>query len=354
MLLVTTWFGSFLLDGATVARQTLFPKDPEAIAERLQRVEEWKVLDEERELVQGLDEFEVGEPRLERKAGGRMSSEKLPFLRPEDFGFDRGLLHKAMLALGRRRMRKAVGPDDHLAQAVASIDDLQETENLLLERLREWYALHFPELARTADEATYLDLIARYGTREAMPINARDSVGAPLGPAEVEAVQRLATLVQEIRGRRAAAEAYTERLARDRAPNVTHLAGPLIAARLVSLAGGVQELAGLPASTVQLLGAEKALFRHLRDHKRPPKHGVLFQHPFVHRAPRWQRGAIARAFAGKIAIGARADAYTQRFIAEELKARLDRALASIRDRKANPPAAPRRSPPADVRRRRRR
>ncbi len=343
MHLLTTWFGSFLLDDGKVARQALFPQDAEALADRLAQVDEWKVLDEERELIRGLDEFFVSEPRLERKAGGRLTAEKPPFLRAEDFGYDRDLLHRAMLALGRRRMRKAVGPDDHLRQAVAAIDDLQEAENVLLERLREWYGLHFPELARTADEAMYLDLIARYGTREAMPIDAKDSVGAPLGPAEVEAVQALAVLVRETRNRRTATEAYAERSAGDRARNVAHLAGPLIAARLVSLAGGVHELARLPSSTVQLLGAEKALFRHLRDHKRPPKHGVLFQHPLVHRAPRWQRGAIARAFAGKIAIAARADAYSGRFIADGLKADLDRAIANIRERKAEPKAG--RGPP---------
>jgi len=334
MHLVTTWFGSFLLDDGKVVRQSLFPPDPEALADRLMRIEEWKVLDEERELVRGLDEFFVSERRLERKAGGRHTTEKPPFLRAEDFGFDRDLLHRAMLALGKRRMRKAVGPDDHLHQAVGAIDDLQESENVLLERLREWYGLHFPELARTADEPMYLDLIATYGTREAMPLDAKDSVGAPLGPAEVDTVRALATLVQETRDRRIATEAYVERSARERARNVAHLVGPLLAARLVSLAGSVDELARLPSSTVQLLGAEKALFRHLRDHKRPPKHGVLFQHPLVHRAPRWQRGAIARAFAGKIAIAARADAYSGRFIADELKADLDRAIANIRERKA--------------------
>jgi len=334
MYLVTTWFGSFLLDDGKVVRQSLFPRDPEALADRLMQVDEWKVLDEERELVRGLDEFFVSERRLERKAGGRQTSEKPPFLRAEDFGFDRDLLHRAMITLGKRRMQKAVGPDDHLHQAVGAIDDLQESENVLLERLREWYGLHFPELARTVDEATYLDLIATHGTREAMPIDATDSVGAPLGPAEVDAARGLATLVRETRGRRTAAEAYAERSARERARNVAHLVGPLIAARLVSLAGGVDELARLPSSTVQLLGAEKALFRHLRDHKRPPKHGVLFQHPLVHRAPRWQRGAIARAFAGKIAIAARADAYSGRFIADGLKADLDLTIARIRERKA--------------------
>jgi len=90
------------------------------------------------------------------------------------------------------------------------------------------------------------------------------------------------------------------------------------------------------------------LFRHLREGTRPPKHGVLFQHPWIHRAPRWQRGALARAFAGKLAIAARADAYTKRFIAEDLKVQLEKAMAEAKRRHATPPPrrkeAPRRRP----------
>src|SRR5207249_11850227 len=112
----------------------------------------------------------------------------------------------------------------------------------------------------------------------------------------------------------------------------------IIAARLVTLAGSVEDLARAPAGTVQLLGAERALFRHLRTGSRPPKHGVLFQHPLVHRAPTWQRGAIARALAGRIAMAARADAYTKRRIAPDLLRSLDSAVIEIRRRKSERPA----------------
>jgi nucleolar protein 56 len=337
MLLVTTWFGTFLVDEGKVVEKRLFPRDPEALAERLALVEDWKVLPEERELMAAHPDAFVSEPRLER-AGGAMTSARAEFLRPEDFGYDRALLHAAMLSLARRQMRKAVGPDDHLHQAVGALDDLQETENLLLERLREWYGLHFPELAKTVDDAEFVGLIAAHGTREAMPLPATESVGAPLGLPERRSVMEIATLVRDLSGRRREIEGYVEASASRLAPNVSALAGPVLAARLVSLAGGVEALARLPASTVQLLGAERALFRHLREHTRPPKHGVLFQHPLVHRAPPWQRGAIARAFAGKIAIAARADAYSRRDIAASLKAQFDRALTSIRETKRAPPA----------------
>lgn len=343
MLLVTTWFGSFLLDEGKVVRQRLFPQDPGELAERLSKVEDWKVLDEERDLMASVEGVFVLEPRLER-AGGNLSTEKAPFLPAEQFGYNQRLLHAAMVELARRRIRKAIGREDHLRQAIAAVDDLQEQENLLLERLREWYGLHFPELARMVDEKTYLNLVASHGQRNAMPIQNRESVGADLGDEEEGEIRSLAKLVGEVSIRRAATEAYVERSIRDLAPNVTELAGPMIAARLVSRAGGVEALARAPAGTIQLLGAERALFRHLRTGTRPPKHGVLFQHPLVHRAPPWQRGAVARALAAKIAMAARADAYTHRRIGPQLARDLERTIEEIRRKKAEKPTRKRARP----------
>jgi nucleolar protein 56 len=351
--LVTTWFGSFLLEDGKVVKAALFPKDPGAIADRLQRVEDWQALDEERQLVAGLDEYFVHEPRLER-IGGSMVHEEAPFIAPEDHGFDRALLHEAMMVLGKRRVRKAAGIDAHLAQAIGALDDMYEAENLLFERLDEWYGLHFPELSKMVRREKFVDLIASHGNREMMALDFGDSVGGPLPEEERQSIMQIAAQVRSMAGERARLSALIEKRMRELAPNVTELTGPIIGARLVSLAGGLDELAKLPSSTVQLLGAEKALFRHLKDHTKPPKHGVLFQHPLVHQAPYWQRGSISRAFASKIAIAARADFYSKRMIAEQLKADLDSALAGIRDRKSKaPPRKPRRARERKPRKRRR-
>lgn len=353
MLLQTTWFGSFLLDEGKVIEQRLFPHDPKALAERLAIVEDWKVLGEERELMGLAAEVFVTEPRLER-AGGRFTSERAPFLDPAAYGFDRTLLHAAMVELAKRRVRRAIRTEDHLRQAVAAVDDLLEQENGLVERIREWYGLHFPELAKMVDEPEYLELVAKHGRREKLPMDARESVGAELGEAEEAELQGMARLAQSLAAQRADLERYVEKTVRGIAPNVSELAGPMIAARLVTLAGSVEDLARYPSGTVQLLGAERALFRHLKSGSRPPKHGVLFQHPLIHRAPPWQRGALARAFAGRISMAARADAYTHRHIAPELQTSLDRAVAEIRRRKEEKPVrrAPRPSVHARARRRR--
>lgn len=337
MLLLTTWFGAFLLDEGKVIHQRLFPKDAAAIAQRLALVEDWKVLDEERELMSLTDEVFVLEPRLER-AGGNRTKERAPFLEPDSFGYDRELLHAAMVRAAKGRMRRAVGPEAQLRQAVGALDELQEQENALVERLREWYGLHFPELAPMVDTGTYLNLVATHGRRERMPMGTAESVGADISEREEERLKAFATLGKSVGEERKAVESYVDRSIKELAPNVSELAGPMIAARLVALAGSVEKLARAPAGTVQLLGAERALFRHLRSGSRPPKHGVLFQHPSIHGAPRWQRGAIARAFAGRIAIAARADAYTKRRIAPDLLKDLETAIEEIRRRKAERPA----------------
>jgi len=93
------------------------------------------------------------------------------------------------------------------------------------------------------------------------------------------------------------------------APNTKEILGATIGARMIAKVGSLERLAMLPASTIQVIGAEKALFRALKTGSRPPKHGIIFQHPLVHSAPKWQRGKIARAIAAKVVIAARIDAY---------------------------------------------
>jgi nucleolar protein 56 len=85
-----------------------------------------------------------------------------------------------------------------------------------------------------------------------------------------------------------------------------------------------------------MLGAEKALFRHLKEGAKPPKHGLIFQHPFIHRAPYWQRGKISRAFACKIAIAAKVDEHSDRFIGEGLKNDLLERIEDIREKYPKP------------------
>jgi nucleolar protein 56 len=143
--------------------------------------------------------------------------------------------------------------------------------------------------------------------------------------------------VLELYKLRQALEDYLNALMEEIAPNVKALAGSLLGARLIALAGGLTNLAKKPASTIQVLGAEKALFRSLKTGTRPPKHGIIFQHALLHEAKRWQRGKIARVLAGKLAIAARIDAFGGKYAGEELKADLEKRVEEIQEKYAQPP-----------------
>ena len=106
--------------------------------------------------------------------------------------------------------------------------------------------------------------------------------------------------------------------------------GAKVTGKLVAAAGGLGKLALMPASTVQVIGAEKALFKHLRNKSiAPPKHGIIFQHAAISTAPKKVRGKIARALATKITLAAKADVYTKRFIGPEVKDKFEKRLNDI-------------------------
>jgi nucleolar protein 56 len=110
-------------------------------------------------------------------------------------------------------------------------------------------------------------------------------------------------------------------------PNIYSLTGGLIGAKLLEKTKSLRHMAFLPSSTIQLLGAEKALFRHLRNKKiRPPKHGLILSHPLVMDAKRADRGAAARMFAAKISIAARVDYFHGEFIGDQLREELEKQL----------------------------
>ncbi|HEV8360067.1 MAG TPA: NOP5/NOP56 family protein [Candidatus Thermoplasmatota archaeon] len=347
MFLVTEWFGAFLLDGERVRTAREFPRDPAELAERLRALDAGEVLEEERALAAGQERFEVAEARLLTLPGAALAP-KAPSVRGDaaERGFTQAMLRDAVLAMARAKAKEAMtGRDHHVVQAVQTIDDLAEAANLLAERLREWYGLHFPEAARLVERHEELaTLISQHGTRDAILERsphlqlAKPSMGADLGDAERDAVRGLAKSLSTLYAQRAELERYLEGAMPGIAPNVTAMVGPPIAARLLFHAGGLEELAKLPSGTIQTLGAEKALFRHLKDGNRPPKHGVLFQHPLIHRAPLRERGRLARTLAGKIAIAARADAFTHKDLSASLQASMAKRADAVRA------AGPRRRP----------
>jgi nucleolar protein 56 len=122
-----------------------------------------------------------------------------------------------------------------------------------------------------------------------------------------------ANSIYEMQKTRKNLEEYVDFKMQDIAPNLRLLVGSSLAAKLISHAGGLKRLAVYPSSTVQIMGAEKALFRHLKSGDRPPKYGLIYQHPQVRGAKWWNRGKIARMLAGMISHAARRDVFTKTF-----------------------------------------
>jgi len=150
-------------------------------------------------------------------------------------------------------------------------------------------------------------------------------------------IQQLSNATLDLYRRREELEQYITKMMTEVAPNIQGLVGSLLGARLIGYAGGLERMAKLPSSTIQVLGAEKALFRSLRTNALPPKHGIIFQFPEIHQNPRWLRGKIARALAGKITIAARVDAFKGQYIADKLRARLLHSISEIKQRFPKPP-----------------
>lgn len=234
----------------------------------------------------------------------------------------------------RKRVQTAISSRDNLLiQSVGAIDELNKSSNLLFERLTEWYGMHFPEL-RTPDNAKYVEavLVLDRHNPDAATLErifgpqgpsvagrARSSLGSQLSPDDISQVRSLALQVKALWKLRDEIEAYQAKIAQEVCPNMSHIAGPLLAAKLVAQAGGLQRIATFPSSTIQVLGAEKALFKHLRSGSKPPKHGLIFQHPLIGKAPKKARGKLSRALAAKLTIASKADAISHNFIAEKLK-----------------------------------
>ncbi|MEM3570840.1 MAG: C/D box methylation guide ribonucleoprotein complex aNOP56 subunit, partial [Candidatus Bathyarchaeia archaeon] len=163
------------------------------------------------------------------------------------------------------------------------------------------------------------------------------SIGTEIGDEDIQFIQKFCGYTLELFKFRNELEDYVKRIINEVAPNMNELVGPLISARLISIAGSLETLAKMPASTLQVLGAEKALFRALKTGAKPPKHGIIFQHPLIHQSPRWQRGKIARALASKLSIAARIDAFKGEFIGDKLKRDFEDKVAEIKEKYKLPP-----------------
>lgn len=362
--LVESLIGLFAVDPDNmVVAESLFPADPKRIARIVTELRGGELNENAKRLIEALAEKGVTEIMLETSAlaeqlnnntdlqvsvqgataqGGyirehvaEMASTRGYTDSPEDYT---RLSHTVTSMIARGDVHTALSSRESLLMpAVQLLEELDVVLNNLSGRMREWYGVHFPEMdRRVKDHQDYARLITRYGTRDNLTVKilqemsykkrdservveaAATSMGATLEEDDLAIISELADRNLDLYKYRDHLSAYISLLAKEIAPNTAYIAGPVLGAKLIMKAGGLRRMAMMPASTIQVLGAEKAMFRALKSNARPPKHGLLFQHPYVHGAPRDARGRRARGIAAKIAIAARADWFSGDFIAEGL------------------------------------
>lgn len=384
--IVESSFGMLAFDQENKPIATvLFPKQPQSAARALVNIETGKIIDEVSSLVtalkeKGYDTFIFENSGLAKEAETKLGinvelakpskAGELLRSKPETYAIKAGFIkdeaefnlwtHNVTIEITKMRVKGAIEKRDLIvAQAVQSLDELDKTINILMARVREWYGIHFPELDRLLDKhETYARLVVKLGSKdnftsdnlekedvpksksEAIAKVSEKSMGADFEDSDLKQIQSLCKDILALYKLRESMETYLDSAMDEVAPNIKYLVGSLLGARLIAVSGGLTNLAKRPASTIQVLGAEKALFRSLKTGTRPPKHGLIFQHAVLHDAKRWQRGKIARAIAGKLAIAARADAFGHRSIGEELKADMEKRIQEIQQKYEQPPPPP--------------
>jgi nucleolar protein 56 len=367
---------------STLIEKVLFPKMPQAAARSIMKIEAGKISDETASLIAllqnaGYDTFVFENASIAGEAQRKLNL-KVEVSKPSETGeilssrmeqvaVETGFVkeakelglwnHNVSMEVAKLRIKGATEKRDLIiAQAIQTLDDLDRTVNLFMGRLREWYGVHFPELDRLVEKhETYARLVMNLGDRinfvletlkkedipkakaEQTAKVAETSMGADTAEKDLAQIQALSKSVLELYELRKGMESYLDKTMDEVAPNTKAIAGSLLGARLIAIAGSLRNLAMRPASTIQVLGAEKALFRSLKTGARPPKHGLIFQHAVLHDAKKWQRGKIARAIAGKLAIAARVDAFGSNYVGDRLKADLDRRIEEIRLKYPEPP-----------------
>ncbi|MBR5504667.1 MAG: ATP-binding protein, partial [Methanobrevibacter sp.] len=214
--------------------------------------------------------------------------------------------------------RSSQEEDKLLIQAINSVDDIDESISKLVERIRDWYTIYFPEMDTISNNETYIKLIAESKNREDILENFKEhfgeeieeSTGADIEEADLEMLKSFAESIYSLQKSRKELEVYIDSKMESIAPNLRDLLGATLGAKLIAHIGSIKRLATYPASVIQIMGAEKAIFRHLKTGERPPKHGLIFQHPSVRGAKWWNRGKVARNLALKITLAVRKDVFS--------------------------------------------
>ncbi|KAJ5940686.1 hypothetical protein N7516_000854 [Penicillium verrucosum] len=251
----------------------------------------------------------------------------IPGLAPSDMStMSLGLSH----SLARHKLKFSPDKiDTMIVQAIGLLDDLDKELNTYAMRVKEWYGWHFPELAKILnDNIAYAKLVLKMGMRSnwesadlaeilpeeiegAVKAAADRSMGTEISPEDLENIQALAEQVVGFYDYRSQLASYLTSRMNAIAPNLTALVGDLVGARLIAHAGSLTSLSKSPASTIQILGAEKALFRALKTKHDTPKYGLIYHASLIGQATGRNKGKMARILAAKASLGIRVDSLAE-------------------------------------------
>jgi len=230
-------------------------------------------------------------------------------------------VHDLNTGMTRDAIKAAATEDRLVIHAINTVDELESTANTLSIRLKEWYALYYPEL-----------MIAQNAIRDNSSENdTQKSMGGDYSESDVSEMQRFAALIDNMYSHRKALEAYIKEKSGQIMPNACLLISPMLAARILADAGSLEKISKMPSSRIQVMGAEKALFRHMQGQGPSPKHGLIFQSPLVNQAQKKIRGKISRILASKLSIALKMDYFDKKLTGgKKLKEDLDKRLNNLK------------------------
>ncbi|MBN2203202.1 MAG: hypothetical protein JW700_03385 [Candidatus Aenigmarchaeota archaeon] len=329
--LVLSFAGMFVFDKENkLVDIRLFEKDPMKIAKAMAEFDAGKESEQLRELKKKYKNLVLEQPN---QASEFMKDNFRQIIIDSKFVKNDAELNRLIGAVSMERSKIKISKlekhDKVIIQAVSALNDLERILNTMSERLREWYGLHYPEVD-VKDHEKFAEKVATLGRRENFE-DFKKSMGTDLKDEDVVIIKDYAKSLKELYVLEKNLEKYLENVVPDEMPNLNALLGATLTARVLLLAGSLEKLAKMPSSSIQLLGAEKSLFRFLKDKKvkNPPKFGILFTHPDISNAKRELQGKVARLLSSKLTLAARADFYSKTDMAEKLSSDYKKKLEKI-------------------------
>lgn len=234
--------------------------------------------------------------------------------------------------LAKKACKESVTRQHSVMQAVEAIASLEKTINLLIKKLREWYALYCPEADETYTNHEIFLKVILLKTKEQIlwDLQKKQSLGADFSQMDLAPLRGYAHRIQELYAEKEKLEYYIDDAMEDIAPCLKAIAGSVLAAELLARAGSLQRLACMPSSTVQMLGAENALFRFLKKQGRCPRHGIIIKHPLLASAKNNVHGKIARKIASAVSIAAKIDYFKgDAYKGYEMREKLEKDVEKI-------------------------